>query len=285
MLRSHWKGMISFGLVSIPIVLYPVEKKEAQISFHQIDKRDNSRIKYQRINSSTGKVVPWEQVTRAYEYDEDTNIPVPDEVLQRVAGDKARTIAIESFIHQDELNNLNIINSYYLAPGKGGDKGYVILREALKSTKEIGIAKVIISTKEYLAALIPQGDALVLCLLRYVDEIRDISSIDLPKKKLNDYRINKKEMEMANKLIKSMTTKWHPEKFKNDYQEAIHQWVVETVKDLPHTAAKKKRLTHAGRVVNFVDLLRKSLAENHKTHKRVAHRTTKQAHHRHAIHH
>ena len=149
--RSHWKGVISFGLVSIPVILSPIEKKEAEISFHQIDKKDNSRIKYQRININTGKVVPWERITRAYEYDEETNIPVPDPVLKQVAGDNARTIAIDSFIDKDELSIITITNCYYLVPGKGGDKGYVILREALEQTNKIGIAKVIISTKEYLS--------------------------------------------------------------------------------------------------------------------------------------
>ena len=283
--RSNWKGVISFGLVSIPIVLYPLEKKEAEITFHQIDKRDNARIKYQRINSDTGKVVPWERITRAYEYDEDTNIPVPDDVLQRVAGDKARTIAIETFIHHDELNSIIIMNSYYLVPGKGGDKGYVILREALKNTKTIGIAKVIISTKEYLAAVMPYEGALMLCLMRYADETRDIASLELPKKKISEYRINKKEMEMANKLIKSMMSKWQPKKFKDEYQLAIHKWVEEIVKHMPHTITKKKRSTHAARAVDFVDLLRKSLETNHVNRKRISHRASKSAHHRHVVHH
>jgi DNA end-binding protein Ku len=262
--RSNWKGFISFGLVSIPISLYPAQNKTADISFHQVDKRDNARIKYQRVNVNTGKVVPWERITRAYEYDEETNIPVPDDVLKRVAGDSARTIAIETFIDRDSLDAITITNSYYLTPGKGGDKGYVILREALEETNKIGIAKVIISTKEYLAAVIPHEKALVLCLLRYAAEMRSESELELPTKELSAYKINKKEMEMAKKLIKSMAGKWRPEKFKDEYQDAIHQWVEETVKELPHAKTAKKKHAKATNAVNFVDLLRKSLDSSSK---------------------
>src|SRR5437773_2304082 len=119
MLRSNWKGVISFGLVSIPIVLYPTENKKADISFHQIDKRDNARIKYKRININTGKEVLWKEIGRGYEYDKETTIPVPDEVLKKVAGTNAHTIAIENFIDESELEMLFIGNSYYLTPDKG----------------------------------------------------------------------------------------------------------------------------------------------------------------------
>ena len=153
--RSNWKGHISFGLVSIPIILFKVENKKADITFHQIDKRNNARIKFQRINVETGKIVPWENITRGYEYDKETLIPVPDEVLERVAGDNARTIDIQTFINKNEFDILSIDKNYYIVPDEKGkaNKGYVILRESLKETNKIGIAKVIISTKEYIAAV------------------------------------------------------------------------------------------------------------------------------------
>ena len=151
--RSNWKGVISFGLVTIPIILYPSQNKQANISFHQIDKRDNARIKYQRINANTGKVVDWKNITRGYEYDKETTVPVPDDVLKKVAGDKEREINIDNFIDKKDLDFLTLENVYYLAPDKNGTKGYVILRDALAETNKVGIAKVIISTKEYLSAL------------------------------------------------------------------------------------------------------------------------------------
>lgn len=263
--RSNWKGHISFGLVSIPILLYTVINKKADISFHQIDKRNNARIKFQRINVDTGKIVPWEDITRGYEYDKETIIPVPDEVLEKVAGDNARTIDIQMFINKSEFDILSIDKNYYIVPDeKGkGNKGYVILRESLKDTNKIGIAKVIISTKEYLAAVIPHDDIILLSLLKYDEEIRKTSEFSLPDKPLNFYKITQKEMEISKQLIKSMTSKWHPEKFVDEYQASIHQWVDETVHKLPHTKTKHKKVP-ASNVVNFVDLLKKSLAEKNK---------------------
>jgi DNA end-binding protein Ku len=263
--RSNWKGNITFGLVSIPIALFTVENKKADISFHQIDKRDNSRIKYQRINVNTGKNVPWESITRGYEYDKDTIIPVPDSVLEKVAGEHSRTIDIQTFINKNEFNILSIERSYYLVPDeKGkGTKGYVILRETLQDMNKIGIARVIISTKEYIAAVIPDGQALILCLLKYDNELRKASDLSLPDKDLSYYKVTHKEIEMAKQLIKSMSSKWKPEKYIDEYQAAIHEWVEESVNHLPHKK-QKHRKKDSTNVVNFVDLLKKSLAEKNK---------------------
>jgi DNA end-binding protein Ku len=260
---SHWKGVISFGLVTIPIVLYPSRNKQADISFHQIDKRDNARIQYQRINSNTGKIVPWEEITRGYEFDKETIIPVPDEVLQKVAGDKAKAINIDTFIDRKDLNLLTLENVYYLVPDKNGQKGYVILRDSLTDTNKVGIAKVVISTKEYLSALIPHKDALLLCLLKYDNEMKKPSEFDLPNKNISAYKITAKEIEVAKQLIKSMSSKWKPEHYVDDYQQSIHQWVEESVNHLPHNKTVKSS-RKATNIINFVDLLKKSLAASSK---------------------
>ncbi len=262
--RSNWKGIISFGLVAIPIILYPSRNKEADISFHQIDRRNNARIKYKRINTVTGKEVPWDEITRGYEYDKEITIPVPDDVLKKVAGENARTINIESFIEQKEFNFFTINNTYFLTPDeKGkGEKGYVILREALKESHKIGIAKVIISTKEYIAAVMPYKDALLLCTLSYDTEMREFSEFDLPNKKLDHYKISKKEMTIAHQLIDSMTAKWKPEDYVDEYQAAIHKWVEEEVNNKTHSVSTKKKTQAPSNVVDFVDLLKKSLSSS-----------------------
>lgn len=261
--RSNWKGVISFGLVSIPIILFPSKNKLADISFHQIDQRDHSRIKYQRINEQTGKMVPWEKIARGYEYDKDTIIPVPNDVLQKVAGENARTIDIETFIDRKALNVMNMENFYYIVPDKKGDKGYVILREALQDENKVGIAKVIISTKEYLTAVVAQDKALLLCILRYDDEVKKPSEFALPTKKLSAYSVTKKEIDIARKLIQSMSSKWNPKKYVDEYQKAIHQWVDEAVKHIPHRFLKKPS-SKANHVMDMMQLLKKSLASNKK---------------------
>ena len=187
--RSNWDGYISFGLVTIPITLYTSEDTSQKISFHQLDRRNNARIKYKRVNVETGKEVPWEDVIKGYEYKKDQIFVVEEGELDKVVGENARTIAIESFIDADNIELLNIEKTYYVVPGKKGEKGYVILREALDKSKKVGIAKVIISTKEYLAALATYKNALVLYLLHYPDEIRSLSEFNIPSADLKKYKI------------------------------------------------------------------------------------------------
>lgn len=280
--RTNWKGHISFGLVSIPILLYSAENKKADISFHQIDKRNKARIKYQRINSLTGKLVPWENITRGFEYDKETLIPVPDSVLEKVAGEDSRVIDIKAFIDKNEFDILPIEKNYYVIPDeKGkGNKAYVILREALNKTKKIAIAKVIISTKEYVAALMPYENALLMSLLKYDNEVRKLDEFDLPDKSLSFYKITQKEINMAQQLIKSMSSKWRPEKYKDEYQASIHQWVEETMHKLPHTKRKRDHKPQASNVINFADLLKKSLAQKSKKHTSSKHaKKTSDGHH------
>lgn len=261
--RSNWKGNISFGLVNIPILLYSSEETSQKISFHQIDKRNNARIKYKRINVETGREVPWNEIIKGYEYDKDTIFPVDDNELKKIAGENSRTIAIESFINKDNIDFIDIDKTYYLIPDKKSDKGYVILREALIGTNKIGIAKVIISTKEYLAAVAPYKEALVLYLLRYPEEIRSLSEFKLPSNNLKEHKISTKEVEIAKKLIQNMSSKWQPQQYKDDYKLAVKKWIDKKIHHLP--PSKMKARSHApekGKIINFVDLLRKSLKES-----------------------
>jgi DNA end-binding protein Ku len=264
---SNWKGVITFGLVTIPVILYPSQNKKANIVFHQIDRRDNARIKYQRINSDTGKEVPWKEITRGYEFEKGTVVPVPDAILKKVAGEKSREINIEHFINLKELNLLTLENVYYLVPDKNSVKGYVILRDTLAATNKAGVAKVIISTKEHLSVIFSYENALILCLLRYHSEIKKLSDFDFPAKDIKKYKVTAKEMSIAKQLIQSMTSKWHPEKYKDDYQDFIHQWAMESINNLPHKV-KEKQPKKTKQTLNFVDLLKKSLASSQQLDKR-----------------
>lgn len=259
--RSNWKGVISFGLVSIPVSLFNSEDTAEQISFHQIDKTNNARIKYQRVNAETGKEVKWENIIKGYAYNKDTVLPVEEGELKKVAGENARTIPIENFVKQDSIDFVDINKTYYIIPDKKGEKGYVILREALKKSQVVGIAKVIISTKEYLAAVASYKNALVLYLLRYPDEIRPLSEFQLPSEDLKDHKVNSKEMTAALLLIKAMTEKWNPKKYKDEYQEAVHKWAEHKIKHQPSVIMRQRTESREGKVKNldFIDLLRKSI--------------------------
>jgi DNA end-binding protein Ku len=273
--KSHWKGFISFGLVSIPIKLFPTENYSADISFHQIDKNDHARIHYQRINSNTGKKVKWEDIIKGYEYDPETIIPLPDKVLRKIAGEKNHELEIQEFINKAELDPVSLQRSYFVTPDKNGDKGYVILREALQDTDKMGIGKIIISTKEYIGAIAPYHQrSLILYLLKYDDELNKIEEFEIPNKNLSYYKVNKKEIDIAKQLISSMSNKWRPEKYINEYQAILHKWVDDEVNNKPHKSTKKYAPKASAKVIDFAELLKNSLIKK----KSVLHTKSKHSH-------
>lgn len=273
--RSNWKGNISFGLVNIPIQLFNSVDPSSGVSFRQINKKTGARIKYKRVDAETEKEVPWEEIGKGYQYSKDVILPVGDDELKRVAGENARTIAIEEFVDKKNINFINVEHAYYLVPDKKGEKGYVILREALKNSNKVGIAKVIISTKEYLAAVSTYEEALILYLLHYDAEIRKLEELNIPNEEIRKYKVTHAEVEVAKKLINSMSGKWKPEKFKDEYKEAVEKWVGEKIHHLPQSKMQRRApVKKSTGGVNFVDLLKKSLqttkhhAGKHQTYKK-----------------
>ena len=261
--RAIWKGYITFGLVNIPVVLYSGEKK-FDIQLKLLDSRDHSRIRYVRVNEKTGEEVPWQDVAKGYEYDEDNYIVLDEKDLKEIAGEHSKTIEIENFITASSLGCMVFDKPYYLVPDKKGDKGYVILRETLRETKKIGITKVIIHTREYLAALMPYENALILNLLHYPQEIKQPSEFDLPSSSVKEYKITSKEMQVAKQLVDSMTTKWNPNEYKDEYREGLQKFIDEKIHHEKPKKTKKQKSIKSSNVVNFVDLLKKSLKEKAK---------------------
>lgn len=260
MSRPIWKGYITFGLVNIPVILYSAENK-SDITFKLLDNRDKSRIRYVRINEKTGEEVPWKNIAKGYEYDEENYVLVKEEELKELAGEHLKTINIESFVPEKELGCIHFDKPYYLVPDKKGDKGYVILREVLEQTKKIGITTVIIHTREYLAALMPYKNALILNLLHYQQEMKKPSEFDLPSDQLKQYKITQKELDVAKQLVSSMTAKFKPEDYHDRYREALEKLIDEKVHHAKptHVKGKKSIKEPKGNVIDFVSLLKKSL--------------------------
>jgi DNA end-binding protein Ku len=259
MSRPIWKGFITFGLVNIPVVLYSAEKK-SDIRLKLVDSRDQARIHYARINEHTGAEVAWQDVAKGYEYQDGNYILLKEEDLKHIAGENSKTIDIENFVNKSSVDYIDLEKPYYLVPDKKGEKGYVILREILKDTKKIGIAKVFIHTHQYLAALMPYKDALMLNILRYHHEIRKPAEFALPTDSLKSYKISPKEMAIAKKLVDSMTAPWHPEHYKDEFRIALEQWIEDKIHHKKPIAHKKnKSVGGKGNIINFVDLLKKSL--------------------------
>jgi DNA end-binding protein Ku len=261
MSRPIWKGHISFGLVNVPVVLYSAERRLGDLSFKLIDSRNSARIRYERVNEETGEEVPWDKIIKGYEYDNGNYVLLSDEEIENASPELTRTIEIEQFIDLADIDIRYFDKPYVLVPDKKGEKGYVLLREAIKDAGKAGIAKVVIRARQYLAALIPQGDALVLELLRYNQELASIDDFDLPGHDLRQNGVTKKEIDLATKLIDGMTVKWNAAKYHDEYRDALMKLVERKIKSGQTEAID----VEAGdeepvpSTINFMDQLKKSV--------------------------
>jgi DNA end-binding protein Ku len=192
MSRPIWKGHILFGLVNVPVVLNAAERRAGDLSFRMIDSRNSARVRYERVNEETGEEVPWDKIVKGYEYEDGNYVLMTEEELEHASPEMTRTIEIEQFIDLDDIDIRYFDRPYVLMPDKRGEKGYVLLREAIKDASKAGIAKVVIRARQYLAALIAQGDALLLELLRFDQELVNISEFDLPSSDLRKHGVTKK---------------------------------------------------------------------------------------------
>jgi DNA end-binding protein Ku len=266
MARPIWNGQIAFGLVSVPVSLHSAERR-ADLSFRLLDSRDKQRVRYERVNESTGAEVPWDKVVKAYEYDKDNYVVIDEEELKAVAPEVTQTVHIEDFVDADKIDPVYFEKPYYLVPEKQGEKGYALLRETLRRTKRVGVARVVIRSREYLSVLMVHGDLLVLDLLRFHQELKDPSEFKVPGRNLDAAKVSKKEVDMAVRLVESMTSEWKPAHYKDEYRSKLLEWIEERAEagDEAPRKPKPKEPKTQGRVIQFVDLLERSLADRAKT--------------------
>jgi DNA end-binding protein Ku len=257
MARAIWKGSISFGLVNIPIALYPATRKE-ELKFRLLRKSDLSPVNYKRVAEKDGKEVAWDQIVKGYEYEKGKYVVLKDDDFQRVDLEATQTVDIQDFVDQEEIDPMFFYKPYYLEPQKGGDKAYSLLRDALKDSGKVGIAKVVIKTRQYLAGVKPEDSALVLELMHFADELADTDKLRVPKKT----EVGKREMNMAKTLIDSMSAKWNPEKYKDDYREALMEVIEEKVEaGGKEIEEKPKKAPKPTKVIDLVSVLQKSLEQ------------------------
>src|SRR5438046_4348545 len=257
MARAIWKGSISFGLVNIPIALYPATRKE-ELKFRLLRESDLSPVNYKRVAEKDGKEVPWDQIVKGYEYEKGKYVVLKEEDFQRVDLEATQTVDIKDFVDQEEIDPIFFYKPYYLEPQKGGDKAYALLRDSLKDTDKVGVAKVVIKTRQYLAGVKPEDGVLVLELMHFADELADSEKLHLPKK----MEVGKREMNMAKLLIDSMTSNWEPEQYEDDYREALMDVIEEKVeaggKEIEEKPRKAPKPT---KVIDLVSVLQKSLEQ------------------------
>jgi DNA end-binding protein Ku len=251
-MRPTWKGSISFGLVYIPIAVYPATKEE-KLSFRQLRKRDLSPIKYKKVAEADLKEVPADEIVKGYEYERGRYVVLSDEDFEKVKIESTHSIDITDFVDLQHVDPKFFYKPYFLEPQKGGEKAYALLHKALSGTGKIGIAKVVISNREYLAAVKPDGLFLILELMHFASEVLTPEELSRPTTALNE-----KELKMAQALIDSMSSDWEPEKYRDEYRTAILEVIEQKAKNkkLPAAPVAAPRSTN---VVDLVKVLQESL--------------------------
>jgi DNA end-binding protein Ku len=258
-MRAIWKGNISFALVSIPISLFSATRKN-ELSFHYLHKKDMSPVSYKRFCDSENVEVPWEEITRGYEYERDRYVEITDEDLDKADVELTKTIQIQEFVQEDEIDPVYFDKPYYLEPQKGGERAYALMRDALAESGKVGIAKVVLKSREHLAAVKSVGNLLTLQTMRFAHEIVDSGSLNVPQKT----DVSKKEMDLANTLIDSMSDKFDSGKYKDDYYDKVLGIIQMKVAGVSPQAPAPKGPGPA-KVVDLMEILKQSLNETKKS--------------------
>jgi len=269
MARPVWSGTLSFGLLNIPVSLMSGEKR-TDISFRMLDARNKAPIRYERVNAETGEEVPWKDIVKAFEYDKGSYVVLEQDDIKSAAPESHNTIEVETFVHVESIGPQYFEKPYVLVPAKKAEKGYVLLRETLKKTGKIGIARVVIRTRENLAAVIPQGDALILVMMRYPQEIVAVDEYNIPEGKAGDYRISPKELQMAEQLIGSMEGEWTPGDYRDEFRERLHKVIEKRIKAdgvvrKPDESDADLAEDATTNVVDFMSLLQRSIDTKKRT--------------------
>lgn len=263
--RPIWTGTISFGLLNVPVKLYTGERSASDVHFRMLDRRDNAPVKYQRVNSETGEEVPWGEIVKGFEYRKGQYVVLSREELERAGPDIPETVTVEGFVDREEISPLYYEKPYYLVPGKRAEKGYVLLRETLERTGKVGIGRVVIRTREYLAMVMPLDSELILYLLRYPDEVVDSSEFPFPEREPEAYHISEKELKMAAQLVESMSMPWQPDDYQDRYRERlltiVEKHLAEQGEEEVVVEPETERPEAATNVVDFMSLLKQSLEQ------------------------
>src|SRR5437870_1911782 len=245
-MRPIWKGSISFGLVYIPIAVYPATREE-KLSFRQLRATDLSPIRYKKVAEADLKEVSADQIVKGFEYERGRYIVLKDEDFEKVRIESTHSIDITDFVELEQVDPKFFYKPYFLEPQKGGEKAYALLHKALSGTGKIGIAKVVISNREYLAAVKPDGLFLILELMHFASEVLTPEELNRPTTALNE-----KELKMAQTLIDSMSSDWEPQKYRDEYHDAVMEMIEQKAKNKQMPAAP----VAAPRSTNVVDLVK-----------------------------
>ena len=264
MQRALWKGAISFGLINIPVELYAAEKRD-ELDFTMLDKRDLSPVGYKRYNKKNGKEVAWGNIVKGYEYEDGQYVLLSDEDLRRANVEATQTVDIQAFVDADQVPVTYYEQPYYLAPTKAGAKAYALLRETLRKTGKMAIAKIVIRTRQHIAAVMPFDNILNLITLRYPTELKAPDDLQVPGG-AKQSGVTAREVEMAQSLVESMSAEWNPDDFHDTYRDDVLALVRKKIKSRQtHSVAEPDddgadTGRSSAQVIDLMALLKKSIA-------------------------
>lgn len=265
MAHAIWKGSVSFGLVNIPVALYPAEAPK-ELHFSMLDRKDLAPVGYKPVNKATGRDIERSEVVKGFEYEEGQYVVVTDEDLKKANVEATQTVDIEDFVDMADIEPIFFDKPYFLAPVKKGEKAYALLRETLKRTGKVGIAKIVIRTRQYVAALYPMDRVLVVNLLRYAYELRKPGELGLPADDLKELGLTDRELKMAEQLVGGMVSEWDPDKYKDTYREDLLEFIETKARegDVREVRAPIKSDGGKAPVLDLMELLKKSLDRTEK---------------------
>jgi len=254
MARSMWKGAIAFGLVNIPVELYSATR-DHRPKFRLLHAKDEEPVKYERVCQKEGKPVAWEDLVKGYEYAKGQFVVITKDDFKTAALEKTKTIDILDFVDPNEVDERYFETPYYLQPGKGSERAYVLLRDAIRASGKIGIAKMILRDAQHLAAVEAIGDALVLTMMRFSDELADLKEFNFPHKA----DVRPAELKMAQQLIDNLVSEWKPEKYTDEYKENLLRVINAKVKGKKPKLIDEDTSPKQAQVVDLMARLRASL--------------------------
>lgn len=265
MARPIWTGSLSFGLLNIPIQLMPGERR-TDLSFRMLDSRTKDPVRYERVNAETGDEVPWKEIVKAYEFSKGSYVVLEPSDISEAASENKEMIVLDAFVNESDISPAYLEKPYLLVPGKKAEKGYVLLREVLKKSRRVGIGRVVIRTREYLSMVTPQGDALMLILMRFPQELVDPAEYKIPEGGAAKWKVTPKEMQMAQTLLESMAEDWKPDDYKDEFRERLTAVINRRIKAKGATTRideddddHDQQAEAATNVVDFMVLLQQSL--------------------------
>jgi DNA end-binding protein Ku len=253
-MRAIWKGAISFGLVSIPISLYPATRRE-ELKFRLLRAKDLSPVNYKRVAETDGKEVPWDQIVKGYEYEKGKFVVIKDEDFARVDVEATQTVDILNVVKLEEINPLLFSKPYFMQVERGGEKAYALLRESLEAAGKVGISKVVIKERQHLAAIKPQHHGLMLELMRFPDEVVDADEFKPPTTRASSAA----ERRMATQLIESMSVKWNPAAYHDDYREALQALIDKKIEKGGENLPAPRKARKTTQAIDLVSVLQQSI--------------------------